>query len=149
MHCRYANIIVWYTLQTFFLVFLYLYFVWICQVRNRVIQTEGYAILCETFLSKSCTNMVVKDLNRFLHLHEIVEGLYFHCSLSVCVCLCLSVCPALLVNKIPPERMHRFGHGFRYTMAYCSGSDRIEIGDPGLKVKVTLTQYPIFFMILC
>ena len=38
-----------------------------------------------------------------LHLHEIVEGLYFHCSLSVCVCVCvfvcLSVCPALLVNK--------------------------------------------------
>ena len=30
----------------------------------------------------------------FLHLHEIVEGLYFHCSLSVClcVCVCLSVC---------------------------------------------------------
>ena len=23
----------------------------------------------------------------FLHLHEIVEGLYFHCSLSVCVCV--------------------------------------------------------------
>ena len=32
------------------------------------------------------------------YLHEIVEGLYFHCSLSVCV----SVCPALLVNKIQP-----------------------------------------------
>ena len=29
----------------------------------------------------------------FLHLHEIVEGLYFHCSLSVCVSVCLSVCP--------------------------------------------------------
>ena len=26
-----------------------------------------------------------------LHLHEIVEGLYFHFSLSVCVCVCLSV----------------------------------------------------------
>ena len=25
----------------------------------------------------------------FLHLHEIVEELYFHCSLSVCVCLCV------------------------------------------------------------
>ena len=33
----------------------------------------------------------------------------------VCVCLsvCVSVCPALLVNKIPAERMHRFGRGFR------------------------------------
>ena len=28
----------------------------------------------------------------FLHLHEVVEGLYFHCSLSVCVSVCLSVC---------------------------------------------------------
>ena len=28
----------------------------------------------------------------FLHLHEIVEGLYFHCSLSVCLCVCVSVC---------------------------------------------------------
>ena len=35
----------------------------------------------------------------------------------VCVCVCLSVCvsvgPALLVNKIPAERMHRFERGFR------------------------------------
>ena len=30
----------------------------------------------------------------------------------VCVSVCLSVCPALLVNKIPAERMHRFGRGF-------------------------------------
>ena len=33
----------------------------------------------------------------FLQLHEIVEGLYFHCSLSVCLsvclCVCRSVCP--------------------------------------------------------
>ena len=31
---------------------------------------------------------------------------------AVCLCMCLSVCPALLVNKIPAERMHRFGRGF-------------------------------------
>ena len=30
----------------------------------------------------------------------------------VCVCVCLSVCPALLVNKIPVKWMHRFGRGF-------------------------------------
>ena len=28
----------------------------------------------------------------FLHLHKIVEGLYFHCSLSVCVCLSVCLC---------------------------------------------------------
>ena len=28
----------------------------------------------------------------FLHLHEIVEGLYFHCSLSVCLFVWVSVC---------------------------------------------------------
>ena len=27
----------------------------------------------------------------FLHLHEIVEGLYFHIMLSVCLCVCVSV----------------------------------------------------------
>ena len=49
---------------------------------------------------------------QLLHLHEIVEGLYFHCNLSVCLCVCVSVCPALIVNKIPAERMNRFGRGF-------------------------------------
>ena len=37
--------------------------------------------------------------NSFLHLHEIVEGLYFHSSLSVCVCLCVCVSGSFLVNK--------------------------------------------------
>ena len=53
----------------------------------------------------------------FFHLHEIAEGLYFHCSLSMCLCVCecvkVCVCPALLVHKIPAERMNRFGPGFR------------------------------------
>ena len=75
-----------------------------------------------------------------------MEGLYFHCSLSVCVCVCLCVCecPDLFVNKIPAVRMHRFGRGFRYRFAYDIGSDPIEIGDLGSKVKVTVTQYPFF-----
>ena len=36
-----------------------------------------------------------------LHLHEVVEGLYFHCSLSVCVCefVCLSVCVSVSVSE--------------------------------------------------
>ena len=51
----------------------------------------------------------------FLHLHEIVEGLYFHYSLSVClsVCVCVCVRPDILVNEIPAEQMHQFGRGFR------------------------------------
>ena len=52
-----------------------------------------------------------------LHLHKIVDGLYLHCSLSVCVSvclsLCLSVCPTLLVNQSPAKRMHRFRRSYR------------------------------------
>ena len=56
----------------------------------------------------------------FLHLHEIVEGLFsgglgviFSLQfVYVCVCLYVCVCPALLVNKIPAEQIHRFGRGF-------------------------------------
>ena len=57
----------------------------------------------------------------------------------VCVSVCLSVCPAILVNKIPAERMHRFGRGFRQTVAYYTGSNPFENGDLGSKVKVTVT----------
>ena len=47
---------------------------------------------------------------QFLHLHKIVEGIYFHCSLYVCVSVCLCVCECvwMLVNKIPVVRMHQF-----------------------------------------
>ena len=80
-----------------------------------------------------------------LQLHEIVEGLYFHCILSVCVCvsvsvsvcvcvcvcvcvsMCVSVCPALFVNKIQAEQMHRFGRSF-------CGIKHIDI-IPGTKVQ--------------
>ena len=62
----------------------------------------------------------------------------------VCVCVCLYVCLSVcvsgfLVNKIPAERVHRFGRGFRYMVAYRTGSDPIEFGDLGSKVKVTVT----------
>ena len=56
----------------------------------------------------------------------------------VCVSVCLSVCPALLVNKIPAERMYQFGRGFHEKVAYCTGSDPIEICDLGLNVKITV-----------
>ena len=59
--------------------------------------------------------------------------------MSVCLCVCVSVCVSgsFLVNKIPAERVHRFGRSFRYMVAYCTGSDPIEFGD---KVKVTVTE---------
>ena len=57
-----------------------------------------------------------------------MEGLYFT---AACLCVCVSVCPILLVYKILAERMHRFGRGFRYTVAYRTGLDPIEIGDFG------------------
>ena len=58
---------------------------------------------------------------------------------SVCLCVCVSV-SGFLVNKIPAERMHRFGRGFRKMVAYNTGSNPIEIGDLGSKVKVTVTE---------
>ena len=75
-----------------------------------------------------------------LHLHEIVEGLYFHFSLSVCLSVCVCVSGSFLVNKIPAERMHRFRRGFRQMVAYNTGSDPIEFDDLGSKVKVTVTK---------
>ena len=71
---------------------------------------------------------------------------YIFTSVCLCVfvCVCVCVCPTLLVNKIPAERMHRFGRGFRLTVAQHIGSDLIEIGDLGSKVKVTVAQYPFF-----
>ena len=59
--------------------------------------------------------------------------------LCVCLCVCVSVCPALLMNKILAERMNRFGCGFRKMAASRTGSDSIEFGDLGSKVKVTVT----------
>ena len=32
---------------------------------------------------------------------------------AVCLCVCVSVCPEILVNEIPAEQMHRFGRSFR------------------------------------
>ena len=66
-------------------------------------------------LSLSLSLSFSPSLRLFSHLHEIVEGLYFHRCLSVCVCVCLSECVSgsFLVNKMPAERMHQFGCGFR------------------------------------
>ena len=44
------------------------------------------------------------------------------------------------MNKIPAERMHRFGRGFRYMVAYNTGLNPIEFGGLRSKVKVTVTE---------
>ena len=41
----------------------------------------------------------------------VIFSLQFVC-VCVCVCVCLCVYPTLLVNKIPAERMLRFGRNF-------------------------------------
>ena len=56
------------------------------------------------------------------------------------MCVSVYVSGFFLVNKIPAERVHRFGRGFRYMVAYRIGSDPIEFGDLGSKVKVTVTE---------
>ena len=65
----------------------------------------------------------------------VIFLLQFVC-LSVSVCVCVSVS----VNKIPDGWMHRFWCGFRWTAAYCTDSNPIEIGDLGSNVKVTVTK---------
>ena len=44
-----------------------------------------YHVMLETGFSNNMIKQVI-----LLHLHEIVEGLYFHCSLSVCLSVCVS-----------------------------------------------------------
>ena len=53
-------------------------------------------MLCASFLDN------ILYLFTFLHLDQIVEGLYYHCSLSVClsVCLCVWLC---LWTKFQPN----------------------------------------------
>ena len=48
-------------------------------------------LLIDRKYSKSQLNDPLHLPNVFLHFHEIVEGLYFHCILSVCVSVCLCV----------------------------------------------------------
>ena len=45
------------------------------------------------------------------------------------------------IGYVPAKRMHRYGRSFCWMVAYCTGSNPIEIGDLWLKVKVTVTQY--------
>ena len=39
----------------------------------------------------------LEEVHNYIHLHEIVDGLYFQFSLCVCVCVCLCVCMCVCV----------------------------------------------------
>ena len=60
----------------------------------------------------------------------------------VCVCVCVS-------GYSCEQNSSRTDIPIWTQFAYHTGSDPIEIGDHGSKIKVTVTQYPFFFMILC
>ena len=74
----------------------------------------------------------VRLLIVFLHLHEIVEGLYFYFSFSVCVCVSVFEQKADRTAKsiLTLSSLSSF---------YCSRWNPIEIGDLWSKVKVTVT----------
>ena len=66
---------------------------------------KNLANLLVNLFSAAALNLCHKNLPIFfLHLHEIVEGLYFHCSLSVCVCVCVSVCLSVCVSGTSCEQ---------------------------------------------
>ena len=75
---------------------------------KRLIRFEFYFILC--YAKFHCQKESKLISCRFLHLLEIVEGLYFYFGLSVCVyvcvCVSVSVCPS--VDEMQIEPLHRF-----------------------------------------
>ena len=64
-----------------------------------------------------------------------MKRLYFHCSLSVCLSVCLSV------SEQNTSRMYApFWTRFLLNGCLLHCSDPIEIGDLGSKVKITVTE---------
>ena len=101
-------------------------------LKLRSLYAEDAKLCCSYFHPK----VITPPRNR----GGLIFSLQFVC-VCVCVSVCLSVCVSgILVNEIPAERMHRFGRGFRYMIAYNTGSDPIEFSDLGSKVKVTMTE---------
>ena len=83
-----------------------------------------------------------------LHLHKIMEGLYFHCSLSVCLFVCMSVCLSGSACEQNSSRTDELiWTQFSLNGCLLHWLKPIEIGDLGSKVKVTVTLYPFFLHI--
>ena len=64
-----------------------------------------------------CDQIKIKisyDLNSVCSFYTPTKSWRGYIFIAVCLCVCVSVCVSgILVNKIPAERMHRFGRGFR------------------------------------
>ena len=71
----------------------------ICQLYPKNYISSGHLF----FLQKKTVSEAIKYNCWFLHLHEILEGLYFHCSLSVCLCVCLCVRISCEQNSIQTD----------------------------------------------
>ena len=68
---------------------------------------------------------------QYLHLHEILEELHFHCILSVCVCVCVRVCVCVCVCVCVYTVCHSDGttnRGLFYKTCIRSST---EVNDPG------------------
>ena len=76
----------------------------------------------------------------FIHLHEIVDGLYFHYILSVCVCLC--VCLSIsLFTKFQPNGCTDLDAFFAKQLLTALAQSLLKFVTLG-KVKVTMISYP-------
>ena len=91
-----------------------------------------------------------------LHLHEIVKGYIFNVvCLCVYVCLyvylsvCVPVRTALLVNKIPAERMHRFEHGLAKGLLTRLAQTLLKLVTLGQRSRSQWLNTHFIFIILC
>ena len=62
---------------------------------------------------------------------------------AICLCVSVRLC---MWTKFQLTGFINLDAFFCYTVAYHTGSDPIEIGDLGSKVKVTVTQYPFIHL---
>ena len=113
---------------------------WIIAQTVAVMTKTAFSTKIAAAIERTCA---VKPCNSVLFTPPrnrggVIFSLQFVC-VSVCLCVHVCVCPALLLNKIPAERMHRFRRGFHQTVASRTGSDPIEFGELRSKVKVTVT----------
>ena len=77
-----------------------------------------------------------------LHLHRIVEGLYFHCSLSVSVCLSVCFWTKFHLKRCTDNDMI-FAKRLMFTALACHLLKLVTLG-PTPNVKVSVTQYQFF-----